>query len=84
MKIFHITCLPSDQSWKKIISIVKFYLFSTMDPSLKSQYQHLRQHLIAQTAYQNPNQSNVPQYAWKISEGCKGSRQILQTPKPCS
>ncbi|KNZ52392.1 hypothetical protein VP01_3597g1, partial [Puccinia sorghi] len=47
-------------------AIVKLYLFSTMDPSLKSQYQRLSQHLIAQTAYQNPNQSNGPQYAGKI------------------
>ncbi|KNZ58050.1 hypothetical protein VP01_2005g2 [Puccinia sorghi] len=53
----------ADQSWKKIIAIVKFYPFSTMYPSLKSQYQCLSQHLIAQTAYQNPNQSNGPQYS---------------------
>ncbi|KNZ61383.1 hypothetical protein VP01_14084g1, partial [Puccinia sorghi] len=45
----------ADQSWKKIIAIFKFYLFSTMDPSLKSQYQCLSQNLIDQTAYQNPN-----------------------------
>ncbi|KNZ59749.1 hypothetical protein VP01_166g11 [Puccinia sorghi] len=41
-----------------------------MDTSLKSQYQCLSQHLIAQTAYQNPNQSNAPQ--------CSGDQQRLQ------
>ncbi|KNZ45999.1 hypothetical protein VP01_7635g1, partial [Puccinia sorghi] len=40
----------ADQSWKKIISIVKFYL----------------QNIISQTAYQNPNQSNGPQYSGKM------------------
>ncbi|KNZ50101.1 hypothetical protein VP01_459g1, partial [Puccinia sorghi] len=44
----------------------QFYPFSSMDPSLKSRYQCLSQHLIAQTAYQNTNQSNVPQYAGKM------------------
>ncbi|KNZ60042.1 hypothetical protein VP01_1621g3 [Puccinia sorghi] len=29
------------QSWRNIISVVKFYPFSTMDLSLKIQYQHL-------------------------------------------
>ncbi|KNZ60781.1 hypothetical protein VP01_15018g1 [Puccinia sorghi] len=48
-----------------MIAIVKFYPFSTMDPSLKSQYQHLSKHLIAQTAYQNPK-PNGPQYSAKI------------------
>ncbi|KNZ44686.1 hypothetical protein VP01_8923g1 [Puccinia sorghi] len=32
---------------KQIIAIVNFYPISTMDPSLKSQYQCLSQHLIA-------------------------------------
>ncbi|KNZ62069.1 hypothetical protein VP01_13183g1 [Puccinia sorghi] len=50
----------ADQSQKKIIAIVKFYPFSTMDLFLKSGTQRLNQHLIAQTAYQNPNQSNGP------------------------
>ncbi|KNZ60568.1 hypothetical protein VP01_15362g1, partial [Puccinia sorghi] len=44
----------------------QFYLFSTMDPSLKSQYQCLSQHLISQTAYQNPNNLNCPKYAGKM------------------
>ncbi|KNZ63916.1 hypothetical protein VP01_10857g1, partial [Puccinia sorghi] len=47
----------ADQSWEKIISVVKLYPFSTMDTSLKSRYQHLSQHLIAQISYQNLNQS---------------------------
>ncbi|KNZ43920.1 hypothetical protein VP01_970g3 [Puccinia sorghi] len=49
LKLSGIAHLPSficwaDQSWKKIIAIFKFYPFSTMDPSLKSQYQRLSQH----------------------------------------
>ncbi|KNZ64697.1 hypothetical protein VP01_10037g1, partial [Puccinia sorghi] len=56
----------ADQSWKKIIANDKFYPFSTMDPSLKSRYQNLSQHLIAQTAYQNPNKSNGSQYSGKM------------------
>ena len=37
----------ADQTRKNIIAIVKFQPFSTMHPSLKSQYQCLSQHLIA-------------------------------------
>ncbi|KNZ61618.1 hypothetical protein VP01_13786g1, partial [Puccinia sorghi] len=67
----------ADQSWKKIIAIVKFYPFSTMDPSLKSQYQHL----IAQTAYQNYNYSKGPQYAGKMysSKVLKGQTDIASS-----
>ena len=56
----------ADQSRENIIAVVKFHPFSTMDPALKSQYQRLSQHLIAQSTYQNPNQSNGPQYAGKM------------------
>ncbi|KNZ59907.1 hypothetical protein VP01_1645g5 [Puccinia sorghi] len=74
----------ADQSLKKIIAIVKFYLFSTMDPSLKSRYQCLSQHLIAQSTYQNPNQSIKNWHNRYSSKGCKGSSWISLAPKPCS
>ncbi|KNZ45627.1 hypothetical protein VP01_7971g1, partial [Puccinia sorghi] len=54
MNLSGVEHLPSfifwaDQSLKKIIAIVKFYPLSTMDPSLKSRYQRLSQHLMAQS-----------------------------------
>ncbi|KNZ52996.1 hypothetical protein VP01_3376g2 [Puccinia sorghi] len=42
----------ADESWKNIVAVVKFHPFSTMDTSLKSQYQLLSQHLMAQSTYQ--------------------------------
>ncbi|KNZ51264.1 hypothetical protein VP01_4017g1, partial [Puccinia sorghi] len=52
---------------KNITTVFKLYPFSTVDPSLKTQYQqHISQHHIAQSTYQNPNQSNRPQYAGKM------------------
>jgi len=56
----------ADQSRNNVIAVVKFHHFSTMDPSLKSRYQSLSQHLIAQSTFQNPNKSNGPQYAGKM------------------
>ena len=53
----------ADASRKTIIAVVKFHPFSTMDPIRKEQYQFLSHHLIAQTAFQNPNKTNGPQYA---------------------
>ncbi|KNZ56399.1 hypothetical protein VP01_2412g4 [Puccinia sorghi] len=54
------------ESWKNIIDVVKSYTFATMNPSLKSQYQHLSHSCIAQYTYQNLYQSNGPQYSGNI------------------
>ena len=56
----------ADQSRETVVAVVKFHPFATMDPSLKSQYQRLSQHLIKQSTYQTPNKSNGPQYAGKM------------------
>ena len=37
-----------------------------MDPTLKERYQVLSHHLIAQTAFQNPNKTNGPQYSGEM------------------
>ncbi|KNZ60410.1 hypothetical protein VP01_1558g3 [Puccinia sorghi] len=37
IQFFNKSFILCDQSWKKIIAVVKFYPFSTMDPSLKAQ-----------------------------------------------
>ncbi|KAI9629291.1 hypothetical protein KEM48_013085 [Puccinia striiformis f. sp. tritici PST-130] len=51
----------NNNSCKHLVAIIKFHPFATMEPSLKARYQHLAHHLIAQTAYQNPNNSNGQQ-----------------------
>jgi hypothetical protein len=56
----------ADPSHKKVISVIKLHPFSTMDPSLKAQYEFFSQHLIAQTKFQKANQSNGPAYFGKI------------------
>ncbi|KNZ46249.1 hypothetical protein VP01_7430g1, partial [Puccinia sorghi] len=56
------TLTKASYNWVWLLSLQ----FSTMHPSLKSQYQNLSQHCIAQTAYWNPSQSNGPQYAGKM------------------
>ncbi|KNF06644.1 hypothetical protein PSTG_00518 [Puccinia striiformis f. sp. tritici PST-78] len=55
-----------NNSRKHLVAIVKFLPFATMEPSLKARYQHLAHHLIAQTAYQNPNNSNGPANSGKM------------------
>ncbi|KNF03647.1 hypothetical protein PSTG_03168 [Puccinia striiformis f. sp. tritici PST-78] len=56
----------NNNSRKHLVAIVKFLPFATMEPSLKARYQHLAHHLIAQTAYQNPNNSNGPANSGKM------------------
>ncbi|POW10997.1 hypothetical protein PSTT_05671 [Puccinia striiformis] len=57
----------NNNSCKHLVAIIKFHPFATMEPSLKARYQHLAHHLIAQTAYQNPNNSNGPANSGKIA-----------------
>ncbi|KNF03159.1 hypothetical protein PSTG_03746 [Puccinia striiformis f. sp. tritici PST-78] len=56
----------NNNSCKHLVAIIKFHPFATMEPSLKARYQHLAHHLIAQTAYQNPNNSNGPANSGKM------------------
>jgi hypothetical protein len=62
----HLFICWADPSHRTAIAIVKFHPFSSMDPALKSQYQFLSQHLIAQTKFQNPNKSNGPAYSGDV------------------
>ncbi|KNZ61915.1 hypothetical protein VP01_1337g2 [Puccinia sorghi] len=69
---------------KANLNLSVVYPFSTMDPSLKSQYQHLSQHLISQATYQTPNTSNGPQdygkmYSIGWQEGYESSSKIGTT-----
>ena len=56
----------ADSSHKKVIAVVKFHPFSSMDPKLQAQYEFLSQHLIAQIKFQNPNHSNGPAYSGEM------------------
>ncbi|KAI9602253.1 hypothetical protein KEM48_001314 [Puccinia striiformis f. sp. tritici PST-130] len=56
----------ADSSRKKVVAVVKFHAFSKMDKSLKDRFQHLSHHPVAQSKFQNPNESNAHTYAGKM------------------
>ena len=56
----------ANSSHKKVIAVVKFHPFSSMDPDIKAQYEFLSQHLFAQSNFKNSNKTNGPAYSGEM------------------
>ena len=50
----------ANASHKKVVAVVKFHPFSSMDPDIKDQYEFLSQNLVDQSNFQNSNKKNGP------------------------